>query len=233
MVELLRAHGGVVSADTAALFRQTELAGEMLAADDRGELPPRSVSPGRTLAEDLLEFGASGGAPDIVRMALSRITWPRDDTRWFYMLSRPLDFWNHIPWLSSGHQSLDRGTYIECFRQILSRCDPNLRARFGRTVLHEVAAFGDHVQAEEAIPFAVALLEAGARTDVRDDLFRSTPLGWACRWGRADIAKTLLDHGADPDEPDADAWARPRAWARQQGHTALVTLLDARSDGRA
>ena len=77
MVELLRRHGGVVSADTAAIYRQTDLARRMLAEEARGELPPGIVSPDKPLAEELLRFGASGGDPEIVRMALERIDWPR------------------------------------------------------------------------------------------------------------------------------------------------------------
>lgn len=85
MVEVLRRHGGLVSADTAAIYRQTELARQMLADDASGVLPP-GISPDRPLAEELLRFGASGGDPEIVRMALERIDWPRDDPRWFAAL---------------------------------------------------------------------------------------------------------------------------------------------------
>ena len=81
MVELLRRHGGVVSADTAAIYRQTDLARQMLADDS-----------GVALAEELLRFGASGGDPEIVRMALERIEWPRDDPRWFRCADRAAQF---------------------------------------------------------------------------------------------------------------------------------------------
>jgi ankyrin repeat protein len=225
MVELLGRHGGVVGADTAAIYRQTDLARQMLADDARGTLPNRTVSPERTLAEDLLEFAASGGDPEIVRMALERLDWPRDDPRWFRFLARPLDYWNHIPWLYAGNPELDRGTYLVCFRLVLERCDPNLIGGFGRTVLHEVAAMGGHVTEEEAAAFAAALLDAGARTTVRDDLLKSTPLGWACRWGRSAVAKILLERGADPLEADAEPWARPRAWAEKMGHARVLALL--------
>jgi len=177
MVELLRRHGGVVSADTAALYRHTDLARQMLADETRGALPDGIVSPGTPVAEDLLNFGASGGDPEIVRMALERIDWPRDDLRWFRMLARPLDFWHHIPWLYAGNRELDRATYLVCFRLILERCDANLVAGFGRTVLHEIAAMGEHITEEEAAAFASAILDAGARVDVRDDILQSTPLG--------------------------------------------------------
>jgi hypothetical protein len=199
----------------------------MLLDHDSGTLPPGAVSPERTLAEDFLDFGSSGGDPEIVRMALERINWPRDDPRWFRFLARSLDFWNHIPWLYASNPELDRGTYIHCFRQVLERCNPNLIGGFGRTVLHEVAAMGDHVTEDEAAVFARALLDAGARMDVRDDILKSSPLGWACRWGRAEVARVLLERGADPAEADAELWARPSAWAEKMGHAAVLRLLSA------
>jgi len=215
MVELLRRYGGKVGADTAAIYRRTDLAAELLAAGDAD----------KKLAEDLLNFAADGGAPEIVRMALERIDWPRDDPRWFRILAQPLSFWNHIPWLYAGNKEFDRSTYLTCFHLILERCDPNIRGGFGRAVLHEVAAMGDHVSEEEAAPFATALLDAGAKMDVRDDLLQSTPLGWACRWGRIGVARALLDRGADPVEEDAEPWARPRAWAEKMHHNDIVALL--------
>ena len=35
------------------------------------------------------------------------------------------------------------------------------------------------------------LIDRGARLDLRDDLLKSTPLGWACRWGRFEMAEVL------------------------------------------
>jgi ankyrin repeat protein len=225
MVELLRKHGGMVSADTAAIYRQTALVRQMLEDEARGTPQAGVVSPGKPVSEELLRFGASGGAPEIVRMSLERIEWPRDDPRWFRILTEPLSFWHHIPWLYAGNKEFDRGTYLPCFRLILERCDPNLIGGFGRTALHEVAAMGDHVREEEATEFARALLDAGAKTDVRDDILKSTPLGWACRWGRAEVANAMLDYGADPIELDAEPWARPRAWGEKMGHAAVLTVL--------
>jgi hypothetical protein len=225
MVELLRRHGGIVSADTAATYRQTDLARQMLADEARGALPDGIVSPGKSVAEELLNFGAGGGASEIVRMALERIDWPRDDPRWFRILAQPLNFWHHIPWLYAGNHELDRASYLACFRLILERCDPNLVGGFGRTVLHEIAAMGDHITEEEAAAFASALLEAGARMDVRDEILQSTPLGWACRWGRASVAKAMLERGADPLEADGELWARPRAWAEKMGHDSVLAVL--------
>jgi ankyrin repeat protein len=118
---------------------------------------------------------------------------------------------------------------------ILARCHANVRGSFGRTILHDVMAMGFHdgasgwITDQEALAFAVTLLDAGARTDVRDDLLESTPLGWACRWGRTPIVEELLRRGVDPGEPGAKPWATPRAWARKMGHREILALLDART----
>src|SRR5262249_25074854 len=157
-----------------------------------------------------------------VRMALERIDWLRDDPRWFRCLTEPLSFWHHIPWLYAGNREFDRRTYLSCFRLILERCDPNVLGGFTRTAMHEVAAMGAHVTDEEAEQFARVLLENGASTEVRDDVLKSTPLGWACRWGRTGVVNAMLDHGANPKEPDSEPWARPRAWAEKMGHARLV-----------
>jgi ankyrin repeat protein len=84
---------------------------------------------------------------------------------------------------------------------------------------------GEHVTQEEAAAFAKAALDAGARMDVRDDILKSTPLGWACRWGRAGVANVMIERGADPVEVDAEPWARPHAWAEKMGHSGIFTLL--------
>ena len=212
MVDLLRSHGGEVTADTASLYRQTGLVREMLAS-------------GKADPAEILRFSADGGAPEIVGMALARIDWPRHDAPWFGMLREPLSFWHHIPWLDAGNKAFHRGTYLSCFRLILDRCDPNVTGAFARTPLHEVAAMRDHITEVETEGFAEALLTAGARIGGRDDILKSTSLGWACRWGRAGVAKLMLEYGADPVETDAEPWARPRAWAEKRGHAEIVELL--------
>jgi ankyrin repeat protein len=83
----------------------------------------------------------------------------------------------------------------------------------------------DFITDDEVIAFGRAALEAGARTDHRDDILRSTPLGWACRWGRIALVRLLLEHGAVAEEKDAETWAQPLAWARKMGHKEIVSLL--------
>ena len=215
MADLLLAHGGLVTADIAAIYRRTDVARELLA-----NAPPES-----NVAAELVAFGADGGAAEIVRMALDQIDWPRADGRWFRCAANPLSFWHHIPWLYAGNKEFDREGYLACFRLILERCDPNIVAGFGRTLLHEVAAMGNWVTDEEAAAFATVLLDAGARPDFRDDLLKSTALGWASRWGRATIVRLLLTRGAKAVEPDAEPWAQPRAWAEKMGHAEIAQTL--------
>ena len=212
MVDLLREHGGEVTADTATIYRQADLVREMLA---NGKADPAEI----------LRFAASGGDPEIVRMIVDRIDWPHDDPRWFRIVTEPLYFWHHIPWLYAGNKAFDRGTYLTCFELILGRCGPNVTGSFGHTPLHEVAAMRDHITEDETAGFAEALLSRGAKVGSRDDLLKSTALGWACRYGRVRVARLMLERGADPVEADAEHWARPRAWAEKRGHAEIVELL--------
>ena len=214
MIELMLKHGGWIDAASAGYLRNADLARRMLA----GELDPHLESgtfSGETVAEKILWGGASARSADIVRMALERIDWPRDDPRWFWMLWRPLP----------GHQDLndaEQADSRETFRLILERCDPSLRAgESGQTMLHEVIARDHGV----GVSLASILLDAGAHTDVRDEFLKSTPLGWACRWGRVELVTLLLARGADPIEAEAEPWATPLAWAERRQHAAIVSIL--------
>jgi hypothetical protein len=102
---------------------------------------------------------------------------------------------------------------------------PNRQFRNGLMILHEIAAMGDHVTAEERVAFAAAALDAGARLDLRDDLLKSTPLGWAARWGRMELVRLYLHRGADAREEEAEPWARPLAWAEKKKFNGVAALL--------
>jgi ankyrin repeat protein len=102
--------------------------------------------------------------------------------------------------------------------------EPNVR-RFGQTALHFAAAHHGAVGEGDRARFASMLLDHGARLDLRDDLLESTPLGWACRWGRQKLVELLIQRGAPVNEPDAEPWARPIAWAIKMNHPALINIL--------
>ena len=231
MLELLTRAGGVVSAGTAAHHGDIAIARQRIAEEDAGRLPLGAVSVGGTVAQDLLHGDC--GEPEIIRMALARIDWPPDDPRWYGAMRGPLSFWSYVPWIVSPLWQPRRSGYLESFQLLLARCHANVGGSLGRTILHDVIAMGFHdgasgwITEDEALAFAVTLLDAGARTDVRDELLKSTPLGWACRWGRAAIVRELLRRGVNPIEPDAESWATPRAWAEKMGHREIVAMIDA------
>jgi ankyrin repeat protein len=225
MQKLMLDRGGRLYGSSVGLYRQTDHARRLLDGTDKDiEI---DAYPGPTLAENLLWGGACGGDPEIVRMALRHIDWPRDDPRWFNMAVQPLRIWNHGPGFWTGDSPR---TYLDGFKQIIARMDVNLQGRRGETLLHRVASDGtcwgqEIMTPQERIEFATALLDAGARFDARDDLLNSTPLGWAARWGRAELVKLYLDRGADAAEGGAEPWTAPLAWAERYKRLDIQRLL--------
>ncbi|HEX5000087.1 MAG TPA: ankyrin repeat domain-containing protein [Terriglobia bacterium] len=215
MIALIEKYGGWIDAGGAGYARQVEMARKMLSGELDGHVTPNDFS-GHTVAEQLLWGGSSSLCVEIVRMALEHVDWTPDNPRWFGMLLRPMH----------SHGDYDEQQQAECiesYRLILARSGPDHRdRRFGQTILHEIVAWGQVA----GLTLAAMTLDAGARLDVRDDLLRSTPLGWACRWGRAALVKLFLDRGADPVEPDTEPWATPRAWAERERHAEIPELLD-------
>ena len=158
-------------------------------------------------------------------MALEQVDIPAGDARWNALLQAPLEFWNHSigPWC---HPEWDRSTYLTCFKMILEKCGPpNAPLNCGATILHQIVVMGDHVTVDERVSFATAALNAGARLDLRDDLLKSTPLGWACRWGRSELVQLFVERGADPVELDAEPWATPLASAEKKAHIQIAAML--------
>ena len=76
------------------------------------------------------------------------------------------------------------------------------------TLLHDMAFTGD-------IQKARLLLDQGADINAVDEEYRSTPLGYAARWGRREMVALLLARGAHLNKSGAP-WATPLAWARKK-----------------
>ena len=87
------------------------------------------------------------------------------------------------------------------------------------TLLHDMAHEG-------SVEKARLLLDYGAEVNAIDGEYRSTPLGFAARWNRREVALLLIERGADANRAGAN-WARPVAWARRKGHAEMVELLRA------
>src|SRR5258706_7578707 len=127
LVQLFERHGGFLDAVSAGFLCKTEVARQMLADEAAGRLREGVVTAGGKVAEDLLWTAAGGGDAEIVRMALERIDWPREDSRW----GGPL--WQAV----TCDGKIEPG--VAWFRLVLNRADPN-QNHSGRTILPTVMA---------------------------------------------------------------------------------------------
>jgi ankyrin repeat protein len=214
----LERHGGRFPPLFVADLGLTDVARQLLEGDPNAPVPPGFVPPGSSVQMELL-WGAMGHpSPEIIRLTLARTNWPRDDGRWYRILENGLYF----------GPTGDRGRRLEAFSLVLARANPDVEGPWGTTLLHQIVASRGGLAADDRLALATMVLDAGARLDVRDRVLRSTPLGWACRWGREELVTLFLARGADPVESHANEWARPRAWALARGHRTIVEQLDSR-----
>ncbi len=171
---------------------------------------------GEELAQELAWSAADHGCAAIVELAIARLSWPSNDRRWHWIIIQPIRG-------AGGDRAIEE--FFDCMAALLRHgVDPNV-ARFGQTALHYVAARHSGLSDADRARFASMLIDYGARLDMRDDLLKSTPLGWACRWGRKELAELLIARGAPVDEAAAEAWATPKAWAEKMNHEKISALL--------
>ena len=93
------------------------------------------------------------------------------------------------------------------------------------SLLAQITDWPGPVEILRGVSLAIMLLDGGARTDIRDEFLKSTPLGWACRWGRVALVELLLARRADPIEAGAEPWATPLAWAERRQHAEIASIL--------
>lgn len=202
MAELLRRHGAGLTVEQLPDGERGREAAKAILA---GTMPASSLNVNNPMRTDLPEqmLWATGDS-EIVRLCLPCITRSRNDPWWNYVLI---------------------GTdEIEKLRLILDHSiDPDVIGDGGFTMLHHLGANCDGQS--DWITLATMLLDAGATLSKRDRLLKSTPLGWACRWGKLDLVQLYLQRGADAQERDAEPWATPLAWATKYGHHEIVLLL--------
>lgn len=200
MTSLLRKHGARL---TVECVTDPKAAQAIL----NGTIPAYSLNVDEPKLQDFAEILLSGGDPELVRMCLPHITRKRDDP-----------FWSHVLLTANVPDGL---------KLVLEHgVDPDVADDAGYTVLHHLASEYCRAPNEEArVIRATMLLDAGASLTKRDPLLKSTPLGWACRWGRVGLVRLYLERGADAVEPEAEHWATPLAWATKHGHQAVMGLL--------
>jgi len=178
-------------------------------------------SPTEELASELAWSAADHGCPEIVELALPHLNWPRSDPRWHWVIIQPIR--------GAGDNSAKNEGHFQCMAALLRHgVDPSVSSS-GHTALHFAAARHTGLSGEDRARFASMLIDYGADLARRDDLLKSTPLGWACRWGQIELVKLLLSRGAPAHEPDAEPWATPIAWARKMNQNAILLLLEGTS----
>lgn len=176
-----------------------------------------AADPSDEIARELAWSAGDHGCPEIVEMALPHLGWPLSDKRWHWLLIQPIR--------GAGADSAKNQGHFRSMAALMRHgVDPNVQ-RMGQAPLHFAAAHHGPVGDEDRARFAAMLLDHGARLDLHDDLLKSTPLGWACRWGRLKLAALLLERGAPVEEPDAEPWATPVAWAKKMKRDAVLALL--------
>jgi ankyrin repeat protein len=166
------------------------------------------------LVHELLWPAAEYGCPEIIELTLPFLKWPWDERRWHWVMIQPI----------RGATGDVEGNLAAMTLLLRHGVDPNV-SRYGQRPLHFAAAYSGKVSDATRARFAALLLDFGARLDVRDDLLQSTPLAWACRWGRKELAELLISRGAPIEEPDAQPWATPLAWAQKMNHSEIVEAL--------
>ncbi|MBT5832362.1 MAG: hypothetical protein HOH77_19395 [Candidatus Latescibacteria bacterium] len=215
MKGLLFRYGATLDHTTAGLNGETSAAAVALQNDP-------------ALAKDLLWAAGCGGDINIVGMCLKQLDWKPDNSRWFSLLEQPLRLWRANP--HRKFRDFDRSVYPEIFRMILDHgASPNLVGRYGYRIAHSLAAcgvvWGEPIMTEiERVTFAEILCDYNADLNVIDELLQSTPLGWAVRWGKIELAHLYLERGADPTLA-GDEWATPLAWAEKKDHTDIADLI--------
>ncbi len=180
----------------------------------------------------LLNDAVIAGNLDMVRVAL-RDNPEYDEAKGFNLLEAAVRGWR-LGNLKINNEGFDRRDSITILDMLLEYgIDPNLRnprdKRFNFTILHHLAGkscnpvtYGH--TAEEVVEFARTLLNHGADINAMEDKLKSTPLGWAARFGQKKLVEFLLDRGADPNLAGAP-WATPLAWAEKRGHTEIAEIL--------
>lgn len=125
----------------------------------------------------------------------------------------------NAPWYANNFMGYAADTGMEMVRLLLeSGANPNNANWLGVSYLHKAACTGN-------LALAQVLIEFGANVNAIDEEYEATPLGWAAKYGQAEMVRFLLDHGADQLLPDGRPWAQPAAWAKTKGYPEIADTI--------
>ena len=175
-----------------------------LASDLEGQELFNAAKTGK--ADEVRRLLAAGAAPDLQK------TWWNDKTR------------RHISDLPTCMMAAAQSGHTEAVKALIEGgADVNLRNLNNKNAL-EYAASGRNLDT------VTVLLDAGSEFDVQD-IIGNTPLMDAVRYGRVEITRELLDHGANPDLSVFSKDKMP-GWKQSDtglgGETALMIVSDPR-----
>ena len=126
---------------------------------------------------------------------------------------RDFNMWSPLHW-AAHHGDLEA-------MQVLLDCKANINSRttIDRTPLHEAVGKSPGAKGPTVVRF---MLEHGANANAR--MQGTTPLHLASRYGRSDVARLLIEHGAEVEAKDSRG-RTPLQLASAEGRDSMVDLL--------
>ena len=175
-------------------------------------------------AKDVLKGAVHGGHPDLVALCLSRNPG-LSESEMHDVLCLAMRMWRFRCPRNPGKAQPEH--FYACFERLLDHgFDPNARDRKGGlTPLHWTAEITWHVSEQDRIVFAEKLIDHGAELNVLGGERQSTPLAMAVRFEWPELARFMLEAGADPNLAGA-SWASPLAWCENPQGYEEYTRLD-------
>ena len=114
--------------------------------------------------------------------------------------------WFHVPSITFLNRLVEHGLNV------------NQRDWRGRSFIFQGFPDGDNEWLQRYI-------ELGADLNVVEFMESSTRLGYAAFYNNLEMAKFLLENGADPNLPTEHEWARSLALAEKEDHSEMVKLI--------
>ena len=207
MEKLLLRHGAFPGFDDGAS------PGFYAANSDNISVDAALVNSDPSCAREVLKGAVHGGHPDLVAVCLSQNP-SFTESEMHEVMCLAMRMWRlRCPGNPGGARAEH---FYSCFERLLDHgFDPNAREKKGGlTPLHWTAEITWHVTEQDRIVFAEKLIDRGAELNVLGGERRSSPLAMAVRFEWPELARFMLEKGADPNLAGAP-WATPLAWSEK------------------